>query len=275
VSIGAPIAIAVAVLALAAGGAYFLWRRRREQIEAERRREEAERRRQAAVESGDLLSTAGAAAKAVVETAARVREQGFGEALRGSIAELAGWAEQARPDPRRLAARDGTVTILFSDIEDSTAINHELGDREWLKVLEAHDRIVRARVDRHDGKIVKSQGDGFMITFEDPCEAVSCAVDIERALTNGGRRLRKTPLRVRIGAHVGQAVAKGGDLFGRNVAYAARVAAEADGGEILVSAAVRERVADEGFEFSEPRTVELKGLPGEHEVFAVIWEASG
>jgi adenylate cyclase len=275
VSTPALIAIVVVALALAAGG-YFLWRRRQERIEEERRRKEAERRRAGAGGGGDLFSTAGAAAKVVVETAARVREQGLGEALRGSIAELAGWAEEERPDLRKLAARDGTVTIVFSDIEDSTALNHELGDREWLKVLGAHDRIVRDRVSEHAGNILKSQGDGFMITFEDPAEAVRCAVDIERSLTNGGRRLRKTPIKVRIGVHVGQAVAKDGDLFGRNVAYAARVAAEADGGEILVSDEVRERVeAEGGFELSEPRSVELKGLPGDHQVFAVGWREGG
>ncbi len=272
------IVIAAVVVALAAGGCYLLWRRRHERIAEERRREEAKRRQaeRSGGGGGDLLATAGAAAKVMVETATRVREEGFGPALRGSVAEIAGWAQDEQPEIRRFAASDGSVAIAFSDIEDSTALNEKLGDREWLKVLGAHDRIVRAGAAQHDGHIVKSQGDGFMIAFADAEDAVRCAVDVERAIAKGNRRLRKTPIKVRIGIHVGQAVARDGDLFGRNVAYAARVAAEADGGEILVSEPVRERVGGEnGFEFSDPRIVELKGLPGEHEVFAVDWTDDG
>ena len=271
VSTAVLIAIAVVVVGLGAWGGYALWRRRQERIEEERRAEE--RRRQAEA-GGDILATAGATMKAVRDTAARFREQSFGEALLGSIEQIAGWAEAERPDIRQLAARDGTVTILFSDIEDSTALNHELGDRAWLRVLDAHDRIVRALVAEHEGNVVKTQGDGFMVSFTSPEEAVRCAVAIERKLTSGGRRPRRTPIRVRIGIHVGQAVAKDGDLFGRNVAYAARVAAEAEGGEILVSEPVRDRLADDGFSFSGSRRVELKGLPGDHEVFAVAWEGA-
>lgn len=263
------IAIAAAVVvALAVWGGYVLWRRRQERIAEERRLEEA-RRRQAEAGAGDILSTA---AKVMVDTASRVREQGFGRALRGSIAEISGWAESEQPEIRRFAADDGTVGILFSDIEDSTALNEELGDREWMRVLSAHDKIVRDSVERNDGHIVKSQGDGFMLAFADVEDALRCAVDVERAIEKGNRRLRKTPIKVRIGIHVGSAVAKDGDLFGRNVAYAARVAGEADGGEILVSEPVRERLGGEnGFRWSKPRTVELKGLPGEHQVFAVDW----
>jgi adenylate cyclase len=271
------IAVFVVAAALAAWGGYVLWRRRQARIEAERLRAEAERRRRAAASgSGDLLTTAGVAARAFVDTAQRFRDQSFGEALRGSIEQLAGWAETERPDMRKLAASDGTATILFSDIEDSTALNEALGDKAWVRVLGAHDRVVRERVAAHDGNIVKSQGDGFMVTFASVEEAVRCAVEIERGFENGGRRLRKTPIRVRIGIHVGQVVAKDGDLFGRNVAYAARVAAEADGGEILVSEDVRDRLGgDGGVSLSEPRSVELKGLEGEHAVFAVDWRESG
>lgn len=270
------IAIIAAVVLAGAAVGYALWRRQRRVAEERRREEERQRHAAAAGSGGDFLATAGAAAKAVVDTAQRFREQSFGEALRGSIEQLSAWAESDRPDVRRLAAGDGTATILFSDIEDSTALNEELGDRAWMRVLSAHDRIVRERVAAHDGTIVKSQGDGFMVTFASPHEAVRCAIGIERGFARGTRRLRRTPLRVRIGIHVGQVVARGDDLFGRNVAYAARVAGEAQGEEILVSEPVRERIGDDdGFSFSEPRTVELKGLPGEHEVFAVGWREGG
>jgi adenylate cyclase len=255
--------IAVACIAAIVGGA--VWARRRAELA---------RRRAASRELEQTLIAGGqAAVKAALKTAARVRERGIGGAFRSSVEELAGWAEIERPDLRRLAARDGTVTILFSDIEDSTAMNEELGDRAWLRILGAHDSIVRGRVGEHDGHIVKTQGDGFMVVFASPAEAVRCAVEIQRALASGPRRLRKTPIRVRIGIHVGKAVAKDGDLFGRNVALAARVAGCADGGEILVSSQVEDAAAGiDGIGFGGAREVELKGLPGRHRLLAVRWE---
>jgi class 3 adenylate cyclase len=257
--------IAVVSLALIGGG--VIWARRR----AERASREAASQELELEQA--LIAGGRATVKAALKTAARVREQGFGGAFRSSVEQLAGWAEVEQPDLRRLAARDGTVTILFSDIEDSTAMNEELGDRAWLRILGAHDSIVRDRVGEHDGHVVKSQGDGFMVAFASPEEAVRCAIDIQRALASGSRRLRKTPIRIRIGIHVGKAVAKDGDLFGRNVALAARVAGCAHGGEILVSSQVEEAAAGlDGVALTSPREVELKGLPGQHRLLAVQWK---
>jgi adenylate cyclase len=258
--------IAVVSLALIAGGA--VWARRR--VELARRRAAARELEQTLIAGGR------ATVKAALETAARVREHGIGGAFRTSVEELARWAEVEHPDLRRLAARDGTVTILFSDIEDSTAMNEELGDRAWLRVLGAHDSIVRDLVGTHDGHVVKSHGDGFMVAFARPEEAVRCAIEIQRALASGPRRLRRAPVRVRIGIHVGPAVAKDGDLFGRNVALAARVADCARGGEILVSSQVEEAAGgSDGISFAMAREVELKGLPGQHRLVAVRWEENG
>jgi adenylate cyclase len=260
------ILILVAAVALVVAGSLLV----RREIERARRRAELERQRAAARE---LVESGRGAVKAVLQTAARVRDQGLGGMLRSSIEELAGWAEVEQPDLRRMAARDGTVTILFSDIEDSTALNEQLGDRAWMRTLAAHDALVHRRVDAHGGHIVKSQGDGFMIAFASPQESLRCAIEIQRAFAAGNRRLRKTPIRVRIGIHVGQAVAKEGDLFGRNVAFAARVAGQAEGGEILVSQDVSEATGDgDGIRFTSPREVELKGLPGRHRLLAVDWE---
>jgi class 3 adenylate cyclase len=216
-------------------------------------------------------STGRATVKAVLATAARVREKGVGGAIRSSIEELAGWAEVEQPDLQRLAARDGTVTMFFSDIEGSTEINERLGDHAWLKALSGHDRVVRRRVDANDGHIIKSQGDGFMIAFAEPVRAVRAAVAIQRDLA-GDRKLRAVPIRVRIGIHAGVAVHRDGDLFGRNVALTARVASAADGGEILVTDEVSEAVADEpGIDLLDAREVDLKGLPGSHRLHAVRW----
>ena len=239
----------------------------------QRRRAETLERKLSAAES-TWASGGRATVKAVLETAALVRAKGIGGAIRSSIEELAGWAQVEQPDLRRLAARDGTVTIFFSDIEDSTALNERLGDKAWLRVLDGHDRIVRRKVNEHAGHIIKSQGDGFMIAFALPAEAMRCAIGIQTALANGDRRLRGTPIRVRIGIHAGVAVHREGDLFGRNVALAARVAAFAEGGQILVTPEVSAAVDDSTeFSFTDAGTVELKGLTGDYRIQTLRWQA--
>lgn len=218
------------------------------------------------------ISGSRATVKAVLDTAALVKD--VGGAIRGSIEELAGWAQAENPDLRHLAARDGTITIFFSDIEDSTALNDRLGDKNWLGVLGRHDQIVKREVNRHQGHIIKSRGDGFMIAFAVPAEAMRCAIGIQRALANGDRRMRGKPLRVRIGIHTGVALQREGDLFGRNVALAARVAEAAQGGQILVTEEVSASV--EGgteFRFTDCGTVELKGLTGEYHIQTLCWKA--
>lgn len=175
------------------------------------------------------------AVKAVWQTAALVREKGVGGALRSSVEDLAGWAQVERPDLARLAAGDGSVAILFSDIEGSTALNVELGDKAWVKLLAKHEALVRRHVTAYDGHVIKTQGDGFMVAFGPAEHAVDCAIAVQRSLRPRRRRPLDTEIRVRIGIHRGTAVRREDDLFGRNVAYAARVAGHAAGGEILVS----------------------------------------
>ncbi|MBJ8348935.1 adenylate/guanylate cyclase domain-containing protein [Antrihabitans sp. YC2-6] len=218
------------------------------------------------------LASGRGAVKAVWETANLVREQGITKALRSSVEDLAGWAQVEQPDLARLAARDGTVTIFFSDIEGSTALNDQLGDKAWVGILSRHDKILRSRIAKHSGHVVKTQGDGFMVAFARPDEAVRCGIDVQRKLSDPLQWTRGTDVRVRIGIHTGDAVRRGDDLFGRNVALAARVAAQADGGEVLVSDVVRAAVAEESdLTFGTPRAVELKGLRGIHQVHPVEW----
>lgn len=223
------------------------------------------------------VSPAERAMRALVGTAARVRERGVAGAVSDSLEDLAAWAaDQPSEDILSIAAPDGTVTLLFSDIEDSTALNDRLGDKAWVRVLAAHDALVRAAVDKRRGRVVKSAGDGFMVAFRDPVSAVLAARGIQRSLARTlDPRLRLTPVRVRIGVHTGTAISRDGDYFGRNVAMAARVAGLADGGEVLVTEAVREGTADSGdrrMRFEDAGTVELKGLPGEHPLWRLVVE---
>jgi len=201
------------------------------------------------------------------KTADSLITKGIGATFRNSIEDLAGWAQVERPDLARLTA-DGDVAIAFSDIEDSTAHNEALGDRGWVKVLERHNRLIEKFVGDHDGYVVKNRGDGFMMAFSDAGQAVLCGVDVQRALLESAERWEG--IRVRIGVHVGPSVRRGDDLFGRNVAMAARVAEQADGGEILVSESVRDAVDGRpDIALCRPRKVELKGLQGTHNLYEV------
>ena len=219
------------------------------------------------------VQAAGRVVRTAVETVSRVRSQGVRGMLLSSIEDFTTWALEDRREIVRVAGADGNVTIMFSDIENSTALNSELGDKNWVKLLRDHDRLLNTYVDKHRGHIVKSQGDGYMVVFSTPELAIRAAIDIQRELSRtrqSTRRLRRTPIKVRIGLHTGTAIERDGDYFGRNVAMAARVAAVAEGASILASSDVADALADsDAFTFTEEDTVELKGLPGEHQLWSV------
>jgi adenylate cyclase len=220
-----------------------------------------------------LVPTPDEAVKAVWETVDRVREKGFGGALRSSIEDLAGWAQVERPALVALAGADGKVAILFSDIEGSTELNERLGDKEWVRLLARHDAAVRSAIERYGGQVVKTQGDGFMAAFGSSEAAVRSAIAVQQAFESG-RRKGRAAVAIRIGIHYGDVVHRDNDIFGRHVAQAARVAALADGGQVLVSEAVAEALDGcSDITLGEPREVQLKGLAGPHWVSAVDWAA--
>ena len=157
------------------------------------------------------LGVAPLAVRTVWQTADSLLNKGIVSTVRNSIEDLAGWAQVERPDLARLTA-NGDVTIAFSDIEGSTQLNEALGDREWVKILERHNKLVGRCVDDHGGHIVKSQGDGFMMAFGDPREALECAEEIQADL--GSDRVLASgehPIRVRMGIHHGRSVRRGDD----------------------------------------------------------------
>jgi class 3 adenylate cyclase len=161
--------------------------------------------------------------------------------------------------------------LLFSDIENSSRLTERLGDQRWLEVLNAHNTIVRAQLDEHGGYEVKSQGDGFMLAFPSARQAVMCGIDIQRALARRAAN-GELPVRVRIGIHTGEAIQQDGDFYGRSVVCAARIAAQAEGGEILVSSVVRDLVDGRGdVPIREAGEFELKGLEGRQRLFRVAW----
>lgn len=230
--------------------------------EIKRMRSESEERRRR------RRGVAPLAIKTVFQTADMLITKGLGATVRNSIEDLAGWAQVERPDLARLTA-DGQVVIVFSDIEGSTRCNEAMGDRAWVKLLERHNKLLQTWVGKHGGHVVKTQGDGFMIAFADPESAVRFARDVQRALAEDPHRWES--IRVRIGVHMGTSVRRGDDLFGLDVAMAARVADQADGGEILVSSPVGEAIRHlDDVRLGEPREAELKGLRGTHVLYPVI-----
>ncbi|GGL02244.1 adenylate/guanylate cyclase domain-containing protein [Nocardia jinanensis] len=214
-----------------------------------------------------LMNGGREAVRTVWQTASLVRRKGLRAAVLSSIEDLAGWAQVERPDLARLTA-GGDVVIAFSDIEGSTALNERLGDRAWVALLGRHDRLIRRLVAGHGGHIVKSQGDGFMIAFGDAEQAVRCGLRVQGAIGTVAAPVAR--VRVRIGIHSGRSVRRGDDLFGRNVAMAARVAGQAHGGEILVSEEVRDAVAGRpDITVTAAREAELKGFSGTYQLYTV------
>jgi class 3 adenylate cyclase len=147
------------------------------------------------------------------------------------------------------------LTVVFTDIVDSTTKAADLGDREWTALLDRHDAIVHEQVQRHRGRVVKTLGDGVMAVFDGPARAVRCAQSLVR-------ELRPLGLELRGGVHTGEVEIRGDDVGGLGVHIAARIAAEAGPREVVASRTVKDLVAGSGIVFDAPTTHELKGIPG-------------
>jgi class 3 adenylate cyclase len=192
---------------------------------------------------------------------------------KANLEQVAEAVQLERPDLSADVMPDGTVTILFSDIEDFTALTERLGDLRAQEILRAHNEVVRAQIAACGGHEVKSQGDSFMVSFAGARRGLRCAIGIQRAFAQWSEKHPEHPLRVRIGLHTGEAIREDDDLFGRSVIMAARIASEAEGGVVLVSSLLKELAESSGeFRFGEPRTAVLKGLNGEHVLYPVAWE---
>ena len=202
--------------------------------------------------------------------ALKVQIQGVGSDIYTSIDQVAKAVQSEHPNLKKHAAPDGTVTIMFSDIEGSTALADRLGDKRFMDVLREHNAIIREQVKVHGGFEVKSEGDGFMVAFQSAGKGLACAAAIQKALVARNDSAAE-PVKVRMGLHAGEVIKEGEDFFGRNVIMAARVASQANGGEILASSVLRSLLQGSDVTWGESRMVALKGLSGEHEIWAVEW----
>jgi pimeloyl-ACP methyl ester carboxylesterase/class 3 adenylate cyclase len=155
------------------------------------------------------------------------------------------------------------ATVLFTDIVGSTAKAADLGDRRWRELLQQHHALIRRQLIRYRGRELDTTGDGFFASFDGPARAIRCA----RAITEAVRDLG---LEIRAGLHTGECEVMNGKVGGIAVHIGARVAAEAQPGEVLVSSTVKDLVAGSGIQFRDHGTAALKGVPGEWRVYAVV-----
>lgn len=164
---------------------------------------------------------------------------------------------------------EGTITLVFTDIEDSTTLAAELGDAKWTDVITWHDDTIASITAAHGGTVVKSLGDGAMLAFESTRMAARAAIAIQQAITDQEAPL---DLHLRIGVHIGDVVHTDDDLLGNAVNKAARIASSADGGQIVVSRVVQAMLGESPeFAFGDTIEAELKGLPGLHEITLLDW----
>ena len=157
---------------------------------------------------------------------------------------------------------EGTVTIMFTDVEESTRLLSTRGFTASHEIMKAYETIIDEKVGQHAGRRIKGLGDGFMISFGSARHGVECALDIQQAIAEYSKQNPERKLRIRIGVNTGEVVEEAGGIFGAAVNVAARVAGKAKGGEILVSEIVRQLVgpiAEMKFEFRG--RYKLKGFP--------------
>jgi class 3 adenylate cyclase len=178
------------------------------------------------------------------------------------VEELLPWQLRGKEGPRRVEK-----TFMFTDIEGSTNLVEALGDEAWQGVLHWHNETLRTLFAEHKGEEVVGTGDGFFVGFDSPDDALACAVAIQRRLAEQRRTQGFAP-KVRIGVHASGATQVGKDFSGKGVHEAARIAALAEGDEILSS---KGTAADGRFPVSDPRTVTLRGTSEAMEVVSVEW----
>jgi class 3 adenylate cyclase len=166
-------------------------------------------------------------------------------------------------------ASSGLRTVLFTDLVGHTEMMSRLGDERGRSVLREHEMITRDVLKQHGGTEVKTMGDGFMASFGSVTKAVECAIALQRAFAER----EGEPLSVRVGLNAGEPIEEDGDLFGATVILASRIAAKADGGEILVADTVRGLCSGKGFLFADRGEFVAKGFEEPVRISEVNWRS--
>ena len=207
----------------------------------------------------------GLVADEIIEVEARAVE-GF----LGKIEDTAASTEHFQPSqpPAETAFR----TILFTDMEGSTAITQRLGDAGAMELLHTHNTITRDALTAHSGNEVKHTGDGIMASFVSASGGVECAIAIQQGFSSHNEQNPATPIRVRIGLTAGEPVMEDQDLFGAAVQLASRICDCAEPSEILVANVMRELCIGKGFRFADRGLAVLKGFEDPVRMHEVSWQ---
>ncbi len=179
------------------------------------------------------------------------------------VEELLPWQLRGTAGPARRVVK----TFMFTDIVRSTNLVEALGDEAWENLLRWHDQMLRSLFGAHQGEEVVATGDGFFVGFDSPEPAIACAVAIQRGLSEHRQKHGFAP-QVRIGLHASDATQVGANFSGKGVHEAARIAAQAEAGEILASS---ETAAGARFPRSDARSLTLKGISEPMEVVSLDW----
>ncbi len=170
---------------------------------------------------------------------------------------------------------EGLQIILFTDMEGSTGLTQRLGDAKAQEILRTHNSIIREALNIHGGTEVKHTGDGFMASFPSAARALGCAVAIQSRFASHNESNADAPILVRVGLNAGEPVAEEDDLFGAAVQLAARVAAQAEAGQVLVSDVVKGLSVGKKFTFTDGGEVSLKGFEEPQRLYEVQWREEG
>ena len=193
---------------------------------------------------------------------------GNGELLLAMIRDHIGLAVAPAVTPP--ATPSDFRTILFTDVEASTALTDRFGDAKARALLREHERLTRDALAVHGGTEIKTMGDGFMASFTSASSALDAAIAMQQAITEHFAD-SETPIRIRVGINAGEPIEEANDLYGASVIRAARVMGQADGGEILVTNVVRELVEGKEYRFSDRGAADLKGFDEAVRLFEVRW----
>jgi len=220
------------------------------------------------MESGQEIAAAIKGARFLSFSGAHIASrEDFSLAFSAIVKFVGGGAEAKRAAP----AADSTFrTVLFTDIVGHTAMMHRLGDDKGRGVLREHEQITRNTLKTYGGSEIKTMGDGFMASFTSITKGVECAIALQRAFDERNASAPE-PVTIRVGLNAGEPIQEDGDLFGETVILAARIAAKAEGAEILVANAVRELCSGKGFLFADRGEFVAKGFEEPVRVFEVRW----
>ena len=165
----------------------------------------------------------------------------------------------------------GFRTILFTDMEGSTALTQQLGDEQAMALLHVHNDIIRGALHARGGNEVKHTGDGIMASFISPKRAVECAIDVQKQFAVHNENEDHIPIRVRIGLSAGEPVEDNRDLFGACVQLAARACSFAQPGQIIGPTIIRDLCLGKGFQFTDMGEVSLRGFDGGIRLYEIGW----